>query len=587
MKDDKQLFKKLTPKSISKINERLDNIRLQKALENDCLNPTLSNFKFKKNKNLISNQKNVIKPSKDFETGNKLSKKYKRTFPPKLTGLPLEEIDDYFKNDYVFLTINNSRQIFRFNCKKSLYIFDPFSRIRQCAIHLLTHSFFNVIVIVTILFNCIIMAMPAHSIPDWIEYVFTAIYTCESIIKIVARGFIMNRFSYLRDPWNWIDFIVITLAYLTIFISSLGNLSVLRTLRVLRALKTVAIVPGLKTIVDSLIQSVIRLRDVMILTCFILSVFALVGLQLYMGVLNRKCVRDGDSNFNHTQFNDFVNNKANWIEFNNGGINSRSTYILCGNASGALKCPVNSTCLPDIGDNPNDGYTNFDTYGYSMLSSFRLMTQDYWENLYYLILTAEGPFQVFYFICVIFLGSFYLINLILAIVALSYREQHSKQKEEAEKKEEEIKNAAAAADVNSNKQSSSSSSCQFNESTHPYCLSVSSNSLINLVNKKNFDEKISLANISYSSSNFINTTLKYDYDIPFIDDNISNDDDCLIEEINVINNIEATNQIKDTKTTLKVKFYNLKILKNLNNFKLNSRITLLLLQCYLNQNFIV
>mgnify|MGYP001810626237 CR=1 FL=1 len=47
---------------------------------------------------------------------------------------------------------------------------------------------------------------------------------------------------------------------------------------------------GLKTIVDSLIQSVIRLRDVMILTSFVLSVFSLVGLQLYMGVLKRKCV---------------------------------------------------------------------------------------------------------------------------------------------------------------------------------------------------------------------------------------------------------------------------------------------------------
>ncbi|KAI8478714.1 hypothetical protein Bbelb_435490 [Branchiostoma belcheri] len=76
----------------------------------------------------------------------------------------------------------------------------------------------------------------------------------------------------------------------------LGNLSVLRTFRVLRALKTISVVPGLKTIVNALIQSVINLRDVIILTSFGLCVFALVGLQLYMGVLRHKCVMEFPEN---------------------------------------------------------------------------------------------------------------------------------------------------------------------------------------------------------------------------------------------------------------------------------------------------
>ena len=48
---------------------------------------------------------------------------------------------------------------------------------------------------------------------------------------------------------------------------------------------------GLKTIVGALIQSVKKLSDVMILTVFCLSVFALIGLQLFMGNLKHKCVR--------------------------------------------------------------------------------------------------------------------------------------------------------------------------------------------------------------------------------------------------------------------------------------------------------
>lgn len=39
-----------------------------------------------------------------------------------------------------------------------------------------------------------------------------------------------------------------------------------------------------------MIQSVKKLADVMILTVFCLAVFALVGLQLFMGNLKQKCV---------------------------------------------------------------------------------------------------------------------------------------------------------------------------------------------------------------------------------------------------------------------------------------------------------
>jgi hypothetical protein len=42
---------------------------------------------------------------------------------------------------------------------------------------------------------------------------FTIIYTIEALTKCIARGFILEKYTFLRDPWNWLDFIVITLAY--------------------------------------------------------------------------------------------------------------------------------------------------------------------------------------------------------------------------------------------------------------------------------------------------------------------------------------------------------------------------------------
>ena len=58
-----------------------------------------------------------------------------------------------------------------------------------------------------------------------------------------------------------------------------------------------------------------------------------------------------------------------------------------------------------------------------MLTTFQLITLDYWENVYNMVLSSCGPISVSFFTVVVFFGSFYLINLMLAVVALSYEEE--------------------------------------------------------------------------------------------------------------------------------------------------------------------
>ncbi|KAF2982472.1 hypothetical protein EK904_003904 [Melospiza melodia maxima] len=149
------------------------------------------------------------------------------------------------------------------------------------------------------------------------RYTFTGIYTFESLIKILARGFCLEGFTFLRDPWNWLDFSVILMAYVTEFVN-LGNVSALRTFRVLRALKTISVIPGLKTIVGALIQSVKKLSDVMILTVFCLSVFALIGLQLFMGNLRNKCLQWPPDNSTF---------EINIISYFNSTMNENGTFV--------------------------------------------------------------------------------------------------------------------------------------------------------------------------------------------------------------------------------------------------------------------
>jgi voltage-gated sodium channel type II alpha len=178
-----------------------------------------------------------------LEGGMPLPIRLAAEFPDELVATPLEDIDPYYSRGKTFIVISKGKDIFRFSGTDALWFLSPFSPVRRVAIHILVHPLFSLIIITTILLNCFMMILPSNETIESTEVLFTAIYTFESATKVMGRGFILEPFTYLRDAWNWLDFIVITLAYITMGID-LGNLAALRTFRVLRALKTVAIIPG-------------------------------------------------------------------------------------------------------------------------------------------------------------------------------------------------------------------------------------------------------------------------------------------------------------------------------------------------------
>uniref|UniRef100_A0A8D1YLD3 Sodium channel protein n=1 Tax=Sus scrofa TaxID=9823 RepID=A0A8D1YLD3_PIG len=388
------------------------------------------------------------RPQLDLQASKKLPDLYGNP-PRELIGEPLEDLDPFYSTQKTFIVLNKGKTIFRFSATNALYILSPFHPIRRAAVKILVHSLFSMLIMCTILTNCVFMAQ--HDPPPWtkyVEYTFTAIYTFESLVKILARGFCLHAFTFLRDPWNWLDFSVIIMAYVSENIK-LGNLSALRTFRVLRALKTISVIPGLKTIVGALIQSVKKLADVMVLTVFCLSVFALIGLQLFMGNLRHKCVRNftvlnGTNGTDGTveadgllweSLDHYLNDPENYL-LKNG----TSDVLLCGNSSDAGTCPEGYRCLK-AGENPDHGYTSFDSFAWAFLALFRLMTQDCWERLYQQTLRSAGKIYMIFFMLVIFLGSFYLVNLILAVVAMAYEEQNQATIAETEEKEKRFQEA--------------------------------------------------------------------------------------------------------------------------------------------------
>ena len=67
--------------------------------------------------------------------------------------------------------------------------------------------------------------------------------------------------------------------------------------------------------VNTLLRSLKLLSDVLVLFLFFLAVMALIGLQLFVGELRNKCVRDMPVNLT-VDFNDYLQNESkHWLCF--------------------------------------------------------------------------------------------------------------------------------------------------------------------------------------------------------------------------------------------------------------------------------
>ena len=88
--------------------------------------------------------------------------------------------------------------------------------------------------------------------------------------QVTAQGWVGSG-SYLRERWNWIDFLVVVFGYASM-LPSVSKLSGVRVFRVLRPLRTLTSLPSLRVIVQSLLASLPALLSVAMMACFIFIV---------------------------------------------------------------------------------------------------------------------------------------------------------------------------------------------------------------------------------------------------------------------------------------------------------------------------
>ncbi|CAF2777765.1 unnamed protein product [Rotaria sp. Silwood2] len=326
-----------------------------------------------------------------------------------------------------------------FECLKkrenySLYLFPPSNRLRKVFQRLIIQKSFDYLILFFIAFNCVTLAMERPSISpisrerkflNYTNYIFTAIFTIEMMIKVIANGLIFGSNTYLHTGWNVMDGFLVIISVIDISTMNrgsitlstesdttshiMGMLRVFRLLRALRPLRVINRAPGLKLVVHALLSSLKPIGHIVIICGIFFIIFGILGVQLFKGKF----------------------------------------YYCEGSLAHNVKTRQQCEAMPDHRWQ-NQQY-NFDHLGQALLTLFILSSKDGWVQIMYngidAVDTEMQPIRnyseakLIYFISFILIVSFFVLNMFVGVVVENFHKCRAQQEleEEAQRKVEYVK----------------------------------------------------------------------------------------------------------------------------------------------------
>ncbi|XP_027780468.2 voltage-dependent T-type calcium channel subunit alpha-1G isoform X22 [Marmota flaviventris] len=348
------------------------------------------------------------------------------------------------------------------------------SRPRSWCLRTVCNPWFERISMLVILLNCVTLGMfrPCEDIAcdsqrcrilqAFDDFIF-AFFAVEMVVKMVALG-IFGKKCYLGDTWNRLDFFIVIAGMLE-YSLDLQNVSfsAVRTVRVLRPLRAINRVPSMRILVTLLLDTLPMLGNVLLLCFFVFFIFGIVGVQLWAGLLRNRCFLPENFSlplsvdlepYYQTENEDespFICSQPR----ENGMRSCRSVPTLRGEGGGGPPCGLdyeaynsssNTTCVNwnqyytncSAGEhNPFKGAINFDNIGYAWIAIFQVITLEGWVDIMYFVMDAHSFYNFIYFILLIIVGSFFMINLCLVVIATQFSE--TKQRESQLMREQRVR----------------------------------------------------------------------------------------------------------------------------------------------------
>ena len=346
----------------------------------------------------------------------------------------------------------------------SLFVLGKGNPMRKAMIKVVKSQTFDQFILLLILANCVFLAMDTKEVlfeeSAWgkatamSEHIFTGIYVVEMCMKIIAMGFFYGKGSYLSDPWNRMDFFVVVLGLLG-YLPGMGNYSGIRTVRILRPLRTITGVKGMRQLVVTLLRSLPMLFDVLILVFFAFFIFGIIGVQLFMSKTSQRCAILGnpaagcescglqdDAGYTGCDTSCVIPAAPTWVY--QGG---EDGDVLCsgprwnsypdrGDAGGGNACPAGQYCVQQRKqDLPNFGFSNFDNIAWAWLTIFQCISMEGWTNIMYMVMDTTSTWTWPYFVVLIVFGSFFAVNLALAVLYVYFTGAGEEGRDDDEEKE--------------------------------------------------------------------------------------------------------------------------------------------------------
>ena len=114
---------------------------------------------------------------------------------------------------------------------------------------------------------------------------FTWVFAAESLVKILALGFIMDEESYLREGWSQLDFFIVVTSLIDFSLqgADIKAIKILRLLRTFRPLRVISHNKSLRLIVTALFGSMSAIFQVSIVVLVVWLMFGIFGISTYKG----------------------------------------------------------------------------------------------------------------------------------------------------------------------------------------------------------------------------------------------------------------------------------------------------------------
>ncbi|KAM9185208.1 voltage-dependent L-type calcium channel subunit alpha-1S isoform 2-T2 [Mergus octosetaceus] len=303
--------------------------------------------------------------------------------------------------------------------------------LRKACISIVEWKPFEIIILLTIFANCVALAiylpMPeddtnvANSSLEKIEYAFLIFFAIEAMLKIIAYGFLFHTDAYLRNGWNVLDFSIVSLGLFTMTLEQINakqggssggkggfDVKALRAFRVLRPLRLVSGVPSLQVVLNSIIKAMVPLLHIALLVLFMIIIYAIVGQELFKGKMHKTCYYFGT---------DVIATVG------------AEKPAPCTTSGHGRHCTINGTECRSGWPGPNNGITHFDNFGFAMLTVYQCITMEGWTEVLYWVNDAIGnEWPWIYFVSLILLGSFFVLNLVLGVLSGEFTKEREKAK---------------------------------------------------------------------------------------------------------------------------------------------------------------